>query len=53
MNLGMYSIRDGRGFGIPQAIRTIQMGNYNLMRLTETKVQDVLYCKKRLGYDVT
>ena len=52
LNIGTYNIRDGRAYGLPQAIRAVQLGNYDFMVVTETKIQDQVYCKNRLGYDV-
>ena len=41
INLGMYNIRYGYGFGLPQAIRAVHFGNYDLMLLTETNIPDM------------
>ena len=51
INLGTYNIRDDCGFGLPQAIQAIQIGNYDLMVLTEKKIPYEAYCYNRLGYD--
>ena len=45
----MYNIWDVRGFGLPKAIRAVQLGNYNLMLILETNIPDEGYCHKRLG----
>ena len=34
LNIRTYNVRDSRGFGTPQAIRTNQVGNYNIMIMT-------------------
>ena len=34
----------------PQSIRAVQIGNYNLMLLTEKKIMYEAYCYNRLGY---
>ena len=34
----------------PQAIRAVQIGNYNLMLLTETNIPYEAYCYNRWGY---
>ena len=45
-------IRDGHRFIIPQAIRAVDRGKYDLMILTEMNILDVVYCRNHLGYDV-
>ena len=52
LNLVTCNIRDGRGFRLPQAIRAVQIGNYNLILMTETKIPDVVYCHNYLRYDI-
>ena len=52
LNLGKYNILEGLVFGLLQALRVVQMWNFDLMLLAETKISDVLYWKNRLGYDV-
>ena len=52
MNIGMYNIWDYWSFGILHAIRVTQLGNYDLMIVTETKTLDKVYCKNRLVYGV-
>ena len=52
LNLGMYNIRDGHGFGFPQVLRVVQLGNYELMLLPETKIPNTVYCKNRLVYNL-
>ena len=41
-----------RGFRLLQALWAAQMGNYNLVILTEKKLLDAVYCKNRLRYNV-
>ena len=43
MNLGTYNIWYGRGFELPQAIWDVQLGNYELMLLTDTKIMYKAY----------
>ena len=52
INLGTYSIRDGCGFRLYQAIRDVEQGNYDLMLLTEKNILDAVYCHNHMGYDV-
>ena len=52
LNLGMYNIQDGCGFGLTQATCAIKRGNYNLMLLTEIKILDAVYCHNHLRYDI-
>ena len=52
LNSGTYNIQDGRGLGLPQAIRDVQLGNYGLMLLNETKIMDATYWHKLLGYSI-
>ena len=49
LNLGMYNIRYGREFGLPQEIRVVDRSNYDLMLLMENNVLDAVYCRNRLG----
>ena len=51
INLGTYNIRDDCGFAPSQAIRAVQIGNYNLVLLTEKKIPFEAYCYNHLGYD--
>ena len=51
--IGTLNIRDGRGFGLAQAIRVVQRGYFGVMLLTETKISTTAYCRNRLGYDMT
>ena len=48
----MYNIRDFQGFGLHQGIWDVQLGNYDLMLLMETKILDQAYCHNFLSYDV-
>ena len=34
-----------------EAIRALQLGNYDFAVITETKIVNDIYCKNRLGYD--
>ena len=49
LNLGTYNIWYDCGFGIPQAICSIEQGNYYLMLLTETNILDAVYFHNRLS----
>ena len=40
----MYNIRDSQGFALHQGIWDVQLGNYDLMLLMETKILDQAYC---------
>ena len=51
LNLVIYNIWDGRGFGLPQAIRDMQISIYELMLLTETNISYAFYCHNRLSYN--
>ena len=51
LNLGTHNIREDCGFGLPQAIRAMPIGNYELMVLTEKKIPYEAYCYNNLGYD--
>ena len=44
LNHLMYNIRYGQGFILPQAIWAVQLGNYDLMLLTETNIPYGVYC---------
>ena len=52
LSIGTYNIRNVNGFGIAQAIWAVQVGGFNLMVLTETKVTGQAYFHNRLGYNV-
>ena len=41
--IGTYNILYGRGFGIDQDIRAVQVGGFDLMVLTETKANGQAY----------
>ena len=51
-NLGTYNIRYIRGFVLPQAIQVVQLGNYDLMLLTDTNILNKTYYHNHLGYNV-
>ena len=40
INLGIYSIQDGRDLGLPQTIWDVHIINCNMMLLIETKIPD-------------
>ena len=52
MNLGTYNIRDSGAFSLPHALRAVQMENYDLVLLTETKIPDAVYYKNSLRYNI-
>ena len=52
LNLGMYNIWDGHGYVLPQEIRSVERGNYNLMILTETMFLDVVFFHNHLRYEI-
>ena len=47
------NIEDGGGFGQAQAIRAVERRGFDVMILTETKISTTVYCRNRLGYEVT
>ena len=47
-----FNIRDDQGFGIAQAIWAVQVGNFDLIILTDTNITNEAHCRNRLGYDV-
>ena len=47
----MYNIQDGRRFRLTQAIWAVQLCNYDLMLMMETKILYDAYFHKNLGYD--
>ena len=53
ISIGTLNIRYGRGFGLAQAILTVERGVFDVMLLTKTKIQKEAYSHNRLGYDVT
>ena len=52
LKLGMYNIQYGQGFGLPQALKAVQLGKYDLVLLTETKTLDSVHCKIFRRYDI-
>ena len=52
VSLGTYTIRNGRGFGLTQAIREVHIGSFDVMLLTETKITSEAYYHNQRGYDV-
>ena len=53
LTIGTLNIRYGWGFGLAQAIREVERGGFDMMLLTETKIQSEAYSHIRLGDDVT
>ena len=52
LNLWIYNIWNGRGFGLTQAIRAVQLWKCVIMLLTETNIPDEVYWKNRNRYDL-
>ena len=52
LSIRTFNIRNGRGFGLTQAIRAVHIGGLDLMILTEINVTDLAYFQNRLGYNV-
>ena len=52
LSLGTYTIWEGQGPGITQAIRAARNCGFDLMIMTETKITYQSYCRTRMGYDV-
>ena len=50
LSLWTYSIYDGRGFGLTQAIRVVQLHIFDFMLLTKTKITSKAYFHNWLGY---
>ena len=50
--IGKLNILDGRGFGMTQAIHTVEIGGFDVMILTKTKISTSAYCRNQLGYEV-
>ena len=48
----MLNIQDGRVIGLEQAIRAVKRGGFDIMLMTETKIQTEEYSNNRLGYNV-
>ena len=51
--IGTLNIRDGRDFGLAQAIWVLVRGGFDVMLLTKTKIQSEACLHNRLVYDVT
>ena len=51
--IGTLNIRDGRDFGLAQAIRVLVCGGFDVMLLTKTEIQLEAYSHNFLGYNVT
>ena len=52
LNLGKYDIWDGHGFRLLHEIWAVQLGNYDVILLMETKILDYVYCRNRIKHDV-
>ena len=52
INLGIYNIWDGNGFGLPQAICSVKQGNYYFVLLTYMNILDEVYYHNHLWYSV-
>ena len=52
LNPGMYNILYVQGFGLSQAIWEVQISNYDMMIMTETKISNDVHCHNRIVYDV-
>ena len=52
LSLGNLNVRDGRGSGLVQGIQEVQIGDFDLMILTETKIKYQDYCIIRMVYYV-
>ena len=52
LSLRTYNIRNGWGFGLTQAIRVVQIGGFDIIILTDTKITDQAYFRNRLGYNM-
>ena len=48
----MLNIQDGRVIGLEQAIRAVKRGGFDIMLMTEKKIQTEEYSHNRLGYNV-
>ena len=52
ISLGNLKIRNDRGSSLAQATWAVQIGGFDLMIMTETKINDQDHCCIRMGYDV-
>ena len=52
LSLGTFNILYRKVFGIVQAIRAVQIGGFNIIFLSETKITNQDYFHNRLGYEV-
>ena len=52
LSLKNYHIRDGWGYGIIEALQVAQIGDFNIMVLTETNITGHVYRLNSIGYDV-
>ena len=53
ITIGTLDIWDGWGFSLAQAIRAVERGGFDVMLLTETKIQSEEYLHNHLGYGMT
>ena len=51
LNFRTYNTQYGRGFYLPLEIWVVQMLNYDMILLMETKIIDEVYCNNRIEYD--
>ena len=52
LSIRKFNICNGPGFGRTQAIRSAQIGGFNIIILTDTKITDQAYWHSRLSYNV-
>ena len=48
----MLNIRNGRVFGIAQVVREVELGGFDFMVLTETKISTAAYFHNRMVYNI-
>ena len=52
ISIGALNIRNGRVFGIPQAVLAVELGGFKLMFLTDMKISTAAYFRNRLGHAI-
>ena len=52
LSLMTFNIHNGRGFGLAQSIRVVQINGLEAMLLTENNITYQSYCRNRLVYNV-
>ena len=52
LSLRTLNINNGRGSGIAWSTQAVNIGGFNIMILTDTRITDEDYFRNRLGYDV-